>query len=218
MERTRRQSFRTEIRCRKAADLRNHTARVVLPKWLRSRLHEPIARLLAGPPERFGLPKAEHRLYDRTPIVNSLVLLHLGQGDVSIRKPIRSFDGNAVLFEDGVRDEIDVVVFATGYRITFPFLADLSPLNWQTQFGAPRLYLNVFPPDDNGLFVAGLLRAQASAGLTRIADRSDRRLSESKARKSRFCRIVPPRDQCLRRGARTQRSWRARNFCRFSSI
>lgn len=141
----------------KPADLRNHSAKIVLPKWLRSRLHEPAARLLAGPPERFGLPKPTHRLYDRTPIVNSLVLLHLGQGDVVIRKPVKSFDGNEVIFEDGKRDDVDIVVFATGYRITFPFLDDLAPLNWQPQFGAPRLYMNVFPPEDNGLFVAGLL-------------------------------------------------------------
>lgn len=139
------------------ADERNHKTKIVLPKWLRSRLHEPIARFLAGPPERFGLPKPAHRLYDRTPIVNSLVLLHLGQGDVALRKPIQSFEGNAVVFEDGKRDEVDIVVLATGYRITFPFLNDLSPLNWQAQSGAPRLYMNVFPPEDNGLFVAGLL-------------------------------------------------------------
>ena len=139
------------------ADERNHKTKIVLPKWLRSRLHEPIARFLAGPPERFGLPKPEHRLYDRTPIVNSLVLLHLGQGDVAVRRPVKSFDGNSVIFEDGKRDDVDIVIFATGYRITFPFLEDLTPLNWQPQFGAPRLYMNVFPPDDNGLFVAGLL-------------------------------------------------------------
>ncbi len=141
----------------KPADERNHRTKIVLPKWLRSRLHEPIARFLAGPPERFGLPKPAHRLYDRTPIVNSLVLLHLGQGDVAVRKPVRAFDGDHVIFEDGAREEIDIVVFATGYRITFPFLADLAPLNWQAQFGAPRLYMNVFPPEDNGLYVAGLL-------------------------------------------------------------
>ncbi len=141
----------------KPADESNHRAKIVLPKWLRSRLHEPFARLLAGPPERFGLPKPEHRLYDRTPIVNSLVLLHLGQGDVALRKPVKAFNGNSVIFEDGKRDDVDIVVFATGYRITFPFLEDLSPLNWQPQFGAPRLYMNVFPPEDNGLFVAGLL-------------------------------------------------------------
>lgn len=141
----------------KPADEGNHRAKIVLPKWLRSRLHEPFARLLAGPPERFGLPKPEHRLYDRTPIVNSLVLLHLGQGDVLLRKPVKAFNGKSVIFEDGKRDEVDIVVFATGYRITFPFLEDLTELNWQPQFGAPRLYMNVFPPEDNGLFVAGLL-------------------------------------------------------------
>jgi cation diffusion facilitator CzcD-associated flavoprotein CzcO len=141
----------------KPADERNHKTRIVLPKWLRSRLHEPVARLLAGPPERFGLPKPEHRLYDRTPIVNSLVLLHLGQGDVTLRKPLQSFDGDAAIFEDGKRDEIDIVIFATGYRITFPFLDDLAPLDWQAHYGAPRLFMNVFPHEDNGLFVAGLI-------------------------------------------------------------
>ena len=141
----------------KPADERNHNAKIVLPKKLRSMLHEPVARFLVGPPERFGLPKPSHRLYDRTPIVNSLVLQHLGQGDVSLRKPVQAFEGNAAIFEDGTRDEIDITVFATGYKITFPFLDDFAPLNWQPQFGAPRLYMNVFPREDNGLFVAGLL-------------------------------------------------------------
>ncbi|MBY0533140.1 MAG: NAD(P)-binding domain-containing protein [Xanthobacteraceae bacterium] len=167
------------------ADERNHKTKLVLPKWLRSRLHEPAARLLAGPPERFGLPKPTHRLYDRTPIVNSLVLLHLGQGDVSLRKPIKAFDGNAVIFEDGKRDEIDIVIFATGYKITFPFLGDLSPLNWQPQFGAPRLYMNVFPPEDNGLFVAGLLEG-AGVGWPGRALQTDLIAAYLKARKGKL--------------------------------
>jgi cation diffusion facilitator CzcD-associated flavoprotein CzcO len=168
----------------KPADERNHKAKLVLPKWLRSRLHEPVARLLAGPPERFGLPKPAHRLYDRTPIVNSLVLLHLGQGDVSVRKPVKSFDGNAVIFEDGKRDEVDIVVFATGYKITFPFLDDLAPLNWQPQLGAPRLYMNVFPPEDNGLFVAGLLEG-AGVGWPGRALQTDLIAAYLKARKEK---------------------------------
>ena len=140
------------------ADERNHKAKLfVLPKRLRSMLHERILRILVGPPERFGLPRPMHRLYDRTPIVNSLVLLHLGQGDVAVRKPIKEFAGDEVVFEDGKRNKADIVVFATGYRITFPFLSDLSPLNWREQTAAPRLYMNIFPPADNNLFVAGLL-------------------------------------------------------------
>ncbi len=142
----------------KPADERNHRPKrfILPPKW-RARLHEPLLRLLVGAPERFGLPKPDHRLYDRTPIVNSLVLQHLGQGDVGLRKPIHAFHGHTVTFADGKEDEVDLVLFATGYRITFPFLDDLSALNWQEQQQAPRLFLNIFPPADNNLFVAGLL-------------------------------------------------------------
>lgn len=142
----------------KPADEGNHRPRrFILPPRLRAMLHEPLLRLLVGPPERFGLPRPRHRLYDRTPIVNSLVLQHLGQGDVALRKPVRAFRDNCVVFEDGREDEVDLVVFATGYRITFPFLADPASLNVQQATGAPFLYQNIFPPADNGLFVAGLL-------------------------------------------------------------
>lgn len=142
----------------KPADEANHKPkRFILPKNLRAMLHEPLLRLLVGPPERFGLPRPKHRLYDRTPIVNSLVLQHLGQGDVSLRKPIREFRGDRVVFADGREDQVDLVLLATGYRITFPFLEDLAALNWQTAKQSPQLHLNIFPPQENNLFVAGLL-------------------------------------------------------------
>ena len=142
----------------KPADEGNHKPkRFILPKKLRAILHEPLLRILVGPPERFGLPRPQHRLYDRTPIVNSLVLQHLGQGDVSLRKPVREFRGDKVVFIDGKEDQADLVLFATGYRITFPFLDDLAALNWQVAKQSPQLHLNIFPPADNNLFVAGLL-------------------------------------------------------------
>jgi len=142
----------------KPADEANHKPKkFILPPKLRAMLHEPVLRILVGPPERFGLPKPAHRLYDRTPIVNSLVLQHLGQGDVGLRKQVKAFRDDRVIFEDGREDAVDLVLFATGYRITFPFLDDLALLNWQPLQAAPRLYRNIFPPQDNGLFVAGLL-------------------------------------------------------------
>jgi cation diffusion facilitator CzcD-associated flavoprotein CzcO len=136
------------------ADAGNHNRRFVLPRNLRSFIHGLAIRILVGPPERFGLPKPRHRLYDRTPIVNSLVLQHLGQGDVRVHKPIERFDGRVVHFKDGVNAEYDLIILATGYRTTFPFL-DLKWLNWREP--APHLYLNIFPPGDNGLYVCGLL-------------------------------------------------------------
>jgi len=62
-----------------------------------------------------------------------------------------------VVFADGQEDDVDLVLLATGYEITFPFLEDLTELNWQKDAHAPRLYLNIFPSRPNGLYVAGLL-------------------------------------------------------------
>lgn len=169
----------------KPADEGNHKAkRFVIPKNLRSRLHEPILRFLVGPPERFGLPKPTHRLYDRTPIVNSLVLQHLGQGDVGMRKPIKEFRGNSVVFADNHEDEVDLVLLATGYEITFPFLANLDVLDWQADKHAPKLFLNVFPAKDNGLFVAGLLEG-AGVGWPGRALQTDLIAAYLKAKSSR---------------------------------
>ncbi|QCI63751.1 flavin-containing monooxygenase [Phreatobacter stygius] len=142
----------------KPADEANHKAKLVLPRRLRSILHEAVLRFVVGSPEDFGLPRPAHRLYDRTPVVNSLVLQHLGQGDIAVRPPIEELDGNRVIFTDGQTDEVDLVLLATGYRITFPFLDEaglIRELNWKAP--APHLHLNIFPPTDNNLFVVGMI-------------------------------------------------------------
>ncbi len=185
----------------KPADAGNHNKRFVLPRWLRSRLHEAVLRILVGPPERFGLPKPRHRLYDRTPIVNSLVLQHLGQGDVAVRPPIAAFDGEMVRFQDGRAEAFDLVLLATGYRTTFPFL-DTAWLNWRDP--APHLYLNIFPPEDNGLFVCGLLEGagigwqgrmlQAELITAYLAARDKPAGAELRRRAAAYCAAPRPAD------------------------
>src|SRR3546814_20322826 len=66
----------------KPADEGTHRPkRFVLQRYLRARLHEPPLRLLVGPPERFGLPRPQHRPLELPPTVNSPVLQPLGQSD-----------------------------------------------------------------------------------------------------------------------------------------
>lgn len=142
----------------KPSDEANHKPRFVLPRGLRSAVHERVLRFVVGAPESYGLPRPTHRLYDRTPVVNTLVLQHLGQGDIGLRPPLARLDDDRVIFTDGRADAVDLVLFATGYRITFPFFdaAGLKEeLNWQAP--APHLYLNIFPPADNNLFVIGMI-------------------------------------------------------------
>uniref|UniRef100_A0A8C3SKU9 Flavin-containing monooxygenase n=1 Tax=Chelydra serpentina TaxID=8475 RepID=A0A8C3SKU9_CHESE len=64
-------------------------------------------------------------------------------GKVLVKPNIREFTKTGAIFEDGTREEnIDVVVFATGYSFSFPFLGDCV----KVVENQVSLYKFVFPP------------------------------------------------------------------------
>lgn len=127
-----------------------------LPARLKQLVDTRVLRAFTGDPVRFGFPRPDYKIYESHPIVNTLILNHLGQGDLRIRPDIDRFDGTTVHFRDGSSDEYDTVLLATGYTLDYPFV-DRGELNWTGW--APRLFLNVFPPSFNGLYVIGMLEA-----------------------------------------------------------
>ena len=129
--------------------------RLKAPLWLRRRTATLMHRILVGPPFRTGLPRPDHRLLETHPIVNSLLPYYVRHGAITPKPDVERFEARSVFFRDGTSLEVDVVVFATGYNITFPFI-DHRHLNWQD--GRPRLHLNVFHPGYDTLFVAGLIQ------------------------------------------------------------
>lgn len=128
--------------------------RIRLPFPLKQRLDKMLLRWFTGNPQRFGFPRPDHDLYESHPIVNSLVLHHLGHGDITLFKDVARLDGDAVVFRDGARQDFDLVLTATGYKLHYPFI-DRRHLNWQG--AAPHLYLNAFHPVYDNLFIAGLV-------------------------------------------------------------
>ena len=127
-----------------------------LPARLKQFVDTRVLRAFTGDPVRFGFPKPDYRLYEAHPIVNTLILNHLGQGDLRVRGDVERFDGSTVRFRDGSSDEYDTVLLATGYRLDYPFV-DRAELNWSGW--SPRLFLNVFPPSFSGLYVMGMIEA-----------------------------------------------------------
>lgn len=131
-------------------------------RLLRWRLPLAIRRLLAKYIERisFGkpgstLPVPDHRLFESHPIINSQLYYYAAHGRVHVKPDVAELCGDEVRFADGSREPIDVIVCATGYRITFPFL-DRALLNWRDE--KPNLFLNVFHPERDDLFVIGLIQ------------------------------------------------------------
>ncbi len=126
-----------------------------VPLWLRRVLAMIGHRMTVGSPERSGLPAPDHKLFETHPIVNSLLPYYVGHGDITPKPDVARFDGATVHFKDGTSAEVDLIVFATGFLIRFPFMEERH-LNWHD--GKPRLYLNVFHPVYDTLFVAGLIQ------------------------------------------------------------
>jgi Flavin-binding monooxygenase-like len=78
--------------------------------------------LAAGDMTAYGLPQPDHKLLEAHPTVSAELLSRLGHGDIAVKPNIDRFTaGRTVRFVDGSEEEIDLVVYCTGYKITFPF-------------------------------------------------------------------------------------------------
>lgn len=128
-----------------------------LPARIKQAVDARVLRLFTGDPTRYGFPEPDHKIYESHPIVNSMILYHLGHGDVRVKPDVERLDGDGVRFVDGTREPYDLVVLATGYRLNYPFL-DPALLSWDGRHGAPDLYLNIVAGTP-GLFVLGMIEA-----------------------------------------------------------
>jgi cation diffusion facilitator CzcD-associated flavoprotein CzcO len=130
--------------------------KIKLPRRLKQKFDNMLLKWFTGDPERFGFPKPNYKMYESHPVVNTLILHHIGQGDIQVHKDIDRFEGKTVYFKDGKSEDYDVIVMATGYKLDFPFI-DKKYLNWSGM--APDLYLKIFHPTYDNLFVLGMVEA-----------------------------------------------------------
>ncbi|XP_051501583.1 flavin-containing monooxygenase 5-like [Myxocyprinus asiaticus] len=105
----------------------------------------------------YGLQPA-HRIFSQHPMVNDDLPNRILSGTVLVKPNVREFRGSSVVFEDGtVEDDIDLVVFATGYTFSFPFLfSHVIPVSKNKV----SLYKYIYPPglERPTLAVIGLIQ------------------------------------------------------------
>ena len=127
-----------------------------MPRWLRQPLLKLSVWMVAGNNERFGLQKPEYGILEGHPTLNSELMYFLGHGEIVPKVGIARLDGRRVHFRDGTSEEFDVIVAATGYRITFPFF-DRSFVDWEDANYVP-LWRRMFHPDVPNLYFIGLFQ------------------------------------------------------------
>ncbi len=131
-----------------------------VPLWLRRRIISRTVFTAIGRPEDYGLPAPDHKFLETHPIINSQMLYYVGHGRIKPKPDVAELCGDRVQFVDGTSEPIDVIVYATGFHLTIPFI-DREHLNWRN--GKPELYLNMLHPRYDNLFIAGMI--QPDSGL-----------------------------------------------------
>ena len=127
----------------------------VLPFRLFQTLFGFALRLARGRLSRFGLPEPSHRVLEEHPTVASDLLNLIGHGKIAVKPNVHNLDDGRVSFADGSTEDVDVIIYATGYDIRFPFLND-DVLN--TENNEVPLYKRVVHPSHPGLFFIGLVQ------------------------------------------------------------
>ncbi len=126
-----------------------------IPFKLRQMVVAKLINAYVGKVTNFGLPEPDHQFGEAHPTVSSRILDRITHGAIKVKPNIRRLDGNEVEFDDGSRVHADVVIYCTGYKISFPFFDE-------DFISAPDnkidLYRRVFHPVIKNLFFIGLLQ------------------------------------------------------------
>ena len=130
-----------------------------IPRRLKAYLFQASLWVLQGPPSRYKLPQPTCRIDATHPTMSDDIPRLAAHGRVIAKPGVERYEGQDVVFTDGSRERFDLVVLATGYELSIPFLdADM----YRGNDGKPRLYLNTAHPDHRGLYFAGLIQANGS--------------------------------------------------------
>ncbi len=129
-----------------------------LPMGLRQALFQALLRTIVGDLGRYGLPRPDHRVLESHPVINTAALHALEAGRLRAKPDVRELAGNNVVFADNSREAVDLVIYATGYKMRIPFV-DRALLDWK----GDKIdgYLSVFSRRHETLFTLGFLVTNA---------------------------------------------------------
>jgi thioredoxin reductase len=126
-----------------------------IPFKIRQRMIHQTIKTATGDPERYGLPRPDHKFGEAHPTVSGRILDRIAHGTITPKPNIASLAGDEVRFTDDSSVHADVVVYCTGYKITFPFFDE-------DFISAPEnhieLFRRVFHPEIDNVFFIGLLQ------------------------------------------------------------
>jgi hypothetical protein len=131
-----------------------------VPKPIAAWMRKLSLRIQVGKYSEYGLPDPDYPVIGAHPTVNSELLYKIRHGKVHPRSVVSKIEGKNVTFSNGLSEEYDVIVAATGYKISLPFFAP-DFINYEEADRVP-LWLRMFHPQHPSLVFIGLFQPQGA--------------------------------------------------------
>jgi cation diffusion facilitator CzcD-associated flavoprotein CzcO len=126
-----------------------------LPFAFRRAFLQTLYRIGVGNVEDYGLPAPDHKIGEAHPTISADFLNRIAHGEMTWKPNVRSLDGDRVTFADGSSEAVDVIVWCTGYKVSFPFF---DPDFISAPDNDLPLYRRAFKPDIENLAFIALLQ------------------------------------------------------------
>lgn len=127
------------------------------PLWLQRKLLGATLWLAHGNQEDFGVPKPKRPLLSEHPTLSQDLLNLSGRGLIKFKPNIKELKGKTVCFEDGSEEDFDMIIYATGYKVSLPFLKKYPEFDIENSNDI-RLYKKVIHPEHPKLYFLGLIQ------------------------------------------------------------
>ncbi len=133
-----------------------------LPLSVQRLLLRLLLRVVVGRYEDYGLPRPDHKIFEKHPTISTEIFHYLKHGRIKPRPDVERFEGNTVYFTDGTADEFDMIVAATGFYVSFPFLPDgMVPMKNEQ---LPLLYAGCVLPEYRHFYLIGTQQVRYGIG------------------------------------------------------
>ncbi len=133
-----------------------------LPLPVQRLLLRLLLRVVVGRYEDYGLPRPDHKIFEKHPTISTEIFHYLKHGRIKPRPDVERFEGNTVYFTDGTADEFDMIVAATGFYVSFPFLPDgMVPMKNEQ---LPLLYAGCVLPEYRHFYLIGTQQVRYGIG------------------------------------------------------
>ncbi|MGB3071580.1 MAG: NAD(P)-binding domain-containing protein [Ottowia sp.] len=130
-------------------------SKLKLPTRVVRSVMKHLMGLAVGNQERFGVPRPQHAIWREHATLSQELLPYAGHGWIKIKPNVKQLRGSEVLFDDGTEAPIDTIIYATGYKTTFPFI---DKKLFAVEDGKVDLYRRVLVPHAPGLYMVGLVQ------------------------------------------------------------